>query len=273
MIGLILAAALAAPRTYAGVNVTYQGTKAPAAFLTATQEASDAVHLDVWELDNGKTLRSYDIDMTKVMHMIVVSDDLTDFQHIHPMLHQNGHFTIDVHAKKQGVHHIYVDGIPHATGRTVFRFDVPFGSDAATAMRQLHAPGNSQHAGPYIVTLDTTAIPFGEIATISVKITKNGGKPTDLHPYLGMMSHGVFIGTKDLSYMHGHGMSDQMLDMAGDDCGDSMMQSMPPLPANATIDGQFSFDILAPNAELYDFWLQFIGGNTVYTVPFLITAR
>jgi hypothetical protein len=268
-----LAAVSAAPRTYAGINVTYQGTKAPTAFLTATPEAGDEVHVDVWELDHGKTMRSYDIDMTKLQHMIVVSDDLSDFQHIHPALHQDGHFTIDVHAKKQGVYHIYIDGMPHAIGRTVFRFDVPIGSNAVATMRQLHSPGNSQRAGPYTVTLDTTAVPFGEIATISVKITKNGNEATDLHPYLGMMSHGVFIGTKDLAYMHGHGMSNQMLDMAGDDCGDSMMQSMPPLPANATIGGQFSLDILAPNPEVYDFWLQFIGGNTVYTVPFLIRAR
>jgi hypothetical protein len=273
MIGLILAAALAAPVTYPGVNVVYQGAKAPAAFLAATPEAGGAVHLDVWESDRGKTLRSYDDDMTKLLHMIVVSDDLTDFQHIHPVLQRNGHFTIDVHAKEHGLYHVYIDGIPHETGRTVFRFDVPIGSDTAASARQFHVAGKSRRAGPYTVTLDTTSVPFGEVATISVKITKNGTAATDLHPYLGMMSHGVFIGTKDLAYMHGHGMSDDMVSMAGDDCGDSMMQSMAPLPPDAKIDNEFAFDILAPSGQTYDFWLQFIGGKTLYTVPFLITAR
>jgi hypothetical protein len=261
-------------RTYAGHNVTFSGTKpALEAFLVETPAADGAVHLDVWEVNRGTPIRSYDVDMTKLLHMIVVSDDLADFQHIHPVLHASGHFTIDLHATERELYHVYIDGIPHGVGRQVFRFDIPIGSSAPAAQRHLNAAGASQQAGPYSVTLAPLSVPFGEIATIAVTITKNHSPANDLHPYLGAMAHGVFIGTKDLAYMHGHGMSDQMLDMASGDCGDSMMLSMPPLPANSTIGNTFSFEILAPSGQNYDFWMQFIGGKTLYTVPFLITTR
>jgi hypothetical protein len=272
----VVPALLAAVLTSApivGHNVTYAGTKPIQGFLTATPADGGAVHLDVWETQHGKTLVKYDVDMTKLLHMIVVSDDLTDFQHIHPVLHPDGHFTIDVQPHERGLYHVYIDGMPHGIGREVLRFDVPIGGVAAAASRHLHATGATQTAGPYTITLDPVSVPFGEIATIDVTISKNGKIAGDLHPYLGAMAHGVFIGTRDLSYMHAHGMTDDMLAMAAGDCGDSMMAAMPPLPARSTIGGKFSFEILAPAAQPYDFWLQFIGGDTLYTVPFLVTGR
>lgn len=265
--------AAAPSKVYVGHSVAYTGSKALQAYLIETPLRDGGVHLDLWESDNGVAIRRYDVDMTKLLHTIVVSDDLRDFQHIHPVLHPDGHFTIDVHTHERGLYHVYIDGIPHTVGREVFRFDIPVGSGAAAAAHRLNAPGNAQRAGPYTVTLDTVSVPFGEISTISVTITKDGKIAHDLHPYLGAMAHGVFIGTKDLAYMHGHGMTDQMLSMAEGDCGDSMMLSMPPLPATSTIDGSFSFELLAPSAQPYDFWLQFVGGRTLYTVPFLVTGR
>jgi hypothetical protein len=257
----------------AGHAVVFAGTRPLQAFLAERPAAGHTVHLDVWEVDRGKTVRSYDVTMTKLLHMIVVSDDLADFQHIHPVLHPNGHFTIDLHPLMSQLYHVYVDDMPHGVGREVFRFDVPIGSSSAAPERRLSPAGNVQRAGPYTVTLDTVSVPFGEISTISVTIAKNGRLASDLRPYLGAVAHGVFVGTADLAYMHAHGMSQAMLDMASNDCGDSMMQSMPPLSPHSAVSGQFSFELLAPAAQPYDFWLQFIGGKTLYTVPFLVTAR
>jgi hypothetical protein len=212
--------------------------------------------------------------MTKIMHMIVVSDDLSIFEHVHPVLGADGHLTIDLALPaRAGGYHVYLDGRPSGYGRQIFRFDLPSSTGRAAVTRTIHRGGATVAAGPYTVTLSTTAVPIGEIATVGVTILKNGRPAADLHPYLGVMAHGVFIGTKDLTYMHAHGMSAEMLDMAsGDDCGDAMMASMVPMPPDLNIGHQFEFQILAPVAEPYDFWLQFIGGKTVYTVPFLITT-
>ncbi len=267
------ARAAAATQTITGKNVTYAGTVPMQGFLRVTPGSNGEEHLDFWEVHDGRVVTSYDVDMTKIMHVIVVSDDLTDFRHVHPVLGRDGHLTLDLALpERPGGYHIYADALPAGIGRAVFRFDVPSGQPGLPA-RVLHAAGGTVRVGPYAVTIDPTAVPIGEIATVSVSITKDGRPATDLHPYLGVMAHGVFIGTKDLAYMHAHGMSAQMLDMSSaNDCGDAMMMQMTPMPPDLNIGSQFEFQILAPAEQPYDFWLQFIGGKTLYTAPFLVTT-
>ncbi|HZV76266.1 MAG TPA: hypothetical protein VFF63_00750 [Candidatus Babeliales bacterium] len=259
----------------AGRNITFTGTVPMTAFLRWERGPDGTIAVDEWEVRNGRVVAAYDVDMTKLMHLIVVSDDLTDFQHVHPTLLPNGHFSIQLHAAHpEQAYHIYMDGIPSGAGRHVFRFDLP-AQDGGNVTRQLHPAGSSVNVGPYTVAIDPTSIPFGEIATISVRILKDGRPATDLHPYLGAMAHGVLIGVNDLAYMHAHGMTDQMLAMAAgaSDCGDSMMLAMPPMPPNLTIGNEFEFEILAPSAQDYDFWIQFVGGKTLYTAPLLVTTK
>jgi len=271
MLAMFAALALSTAITYPGHGVLVTGERPIAAFLRATAAARGATHLDVWETAGGRVITAYDLNMTKRLHMVVVSDDLRDFRHIHPILHPDGHFTIDAKLAAHAPYHIYVDADPHALGRQVFRFDL---APASRARARAFYPANGlARAGPYTVRLDTTAVAPGEIATIRIAITKNGAPATDLHPYLGAMAHGVFIGTRDLAYMHGHGMSEQMLAMAANDCGDAMMLAAPPLPPSAIVPSRFVMQVLAPRAQSYDFWLQFTGGTTLYTVPFTITAK
>jgi hypothetical protein len=275
LIVALLPAQAAADQVVTGHDITFAGTVPMTALMRYERAPEGAVRIDVWEIHDGRVVQAYDIDMTKVMHMIVVSDDLTDFQHVHPTLLPNGHFTIEVHlADPAQAYHIYLDGLPHSDGRQVFRFDLPSQSGAPVT-RQLHPAGSSAKVGPYTVTIDPTSVPFGEIATVSVQIFKDDRPANDLHPYLGVMSHGVLIGTKDLAYMHAHGMTDEMLAMmsGASDCGDSMMIAMTPMPPNLNIGNRFEFEILAPSAQAYDFWIQFVGGKTLYTAPLLLTAR
>ena len=273
---LPLAKALAG-EVISGKDIVYPGTTAPmGAFMRADRSPNGTARIDAWEVHGGLVVRSYDIDMTKLMHMIVVSDDLTEFQHVHPALLPNGHFTIELHlAEPAEAYHIYFDALPRGLGRNVFRFDLPAEVGAPTAIRQIHAAGSSVAVGPYLVIIDPTSIPICEIATISVRILKNGRPAKDLHPYLGVMSHGVLIGTKDLAYLHVHGMTAEMLDMSSgaSDCGDSMMMQMTPMPPDLNIGNEFELELLAPSTQDYNLWLQFTGGKTLYTAPLLVTTR
>jgi hypothetical protein len=269
-------AELRADQVVAGRDITFSGTVPMIAYLRWAGGPPGVIRVDAWEIRNGRVIQTYDVDMTKLMHMIVVSDDLTDFQHVHPTLLSNGHLTIELHlARPEEAYHIYMDGVPHGAGRQVFRFDLPSETGDRVTSRYLHPAGSSVNVGPYTVTIDPTSIPIGEIATISVRILKDGRPAKDLHPYLGAMSHGVLIGTKDLAYMHAHGMTEEMLAMASgaSDCGDSMMLAMPPMRPDAVIGNEFEFEILAPTAQDYDFWIQFVGGKTLYTAPLLVTTR
>ena len=243
------------------------------AFARTSLGPNGTVHVDIWEVAAGKTVRGYDIDMTKLAHLIVVTDDLSSFAHVHPVLQPSGHFTIDLALSPRQLYHLYIDDRASGIGRTVFRFDIPM-AGAAVRERVLHAAGNSVKVGPYVLTVDSTALVPGVVTTINVNVTRAGKPATDLHPYLGVMTHGVFIGVTDLAYMHAHGMSTKIMALADtNDCGDAMMMSMPPIPPDTVIDSHFVIQVLAPTAQTYDLWLQFIGGKTLYTAPLLMIAK
>jgi hypothetical protein len=258
-----------------GHVVTSTGSVPVTAYLVERAQSQGQKHLEFWEEANGKVITAYDVDMTKLMHMIVVSDDLTSFQHVHPLLEPNGRFAISIALPQAaGGYHVYVDGMPHGFGRQVFRFDLP-GRETAVATRLVHQTDGTVRVGPYTLEYSPIVVPAGGISDIAVTITRDGRPATDLHPYLGVMAHGVFIGTDDLAYMHVHGMTSEMLAMASgaNDCGDGMMMQMTPMPPTLNIGNKFELEVLPTHDESYDGWLQFIGGNTLYTAPLLLTTR
>lgn len=267
-----LLGASASAATITGEAVLVTGAQPVQAFARTGPGPCGTVHVDMWEVRAGKTVPGYDVDMTKLAHLIVVTDDLRFFSHVHPVLQPGGHFTIDLALRPRELYHLYIDDRASGIGRTVFRFDIPM-AGAVVRKRVLHAAGNSVKVGPYVLAVDSTVLVPGVVTTINVNVTRNGKPATDLHPYLGVMTHGVFIGVNDLAYMHAHGMSVQTMALANtNDCGDAMMMSMPPIPPNTVIASHFVIQVLAPSAQKYDLWLQFIGGKTLYTAPLLMTA-
>ena len=91
-----LPAALRASETVEGRDVTVGQSVAMSAFLRYDRGVDGTTHVEMWEMRAGRQVQSYDIDMTKIMHLIAVSDDLSDFQHVHPILLADGHFAIDL---------------------------------------------------------------------------------------------------------------------------------------------------------------------------------
>lgn len=270
----MLAEAALSAALYRGVTVLQTGLKPVNGILSVEPRYGLRRHLSFHEQAAGSTLVRFDDDMTKKQHMVVVSDDLQYFAHVHPTLHTNGTFTIDYTFPKAGFYHIYMDGIPNAWGRQVFRFDVPIDSRAIEAQRIAHRTAGSVDVGPYRVTLDQTLVPVDQVTLISVRITKGGRDATDLHPYLGTNAHGLIVGLDDLAYVHAHAMGSDMIAMANAaDCGDSIMQTMMPLPDSANVPARMQFYVLLPHPQRYDLWLQFRGGTTRYTAPLLLTAR
>ncbi|HEY8296618.1 MAG TPA: hypothetical protein VIG32_01160 [Candidatus Baltobacteraceae bacterium] len=252
------------------------GSPAIRAHLIAKPERDPlVVNLNEVARDGTRVVRAYDWDMTKRVHLIVVSDDLHAFMHVHPVLGADGHFRLRLRLPHAGLYHLYYDGVAHGLGRQIFRFDLPVARPAvALAARPLAPTSNLVRAGPYTVRISRLTIPVGEPALFHVEIRKNGKLATGLHPYLGAMGHGVLIGAADLSYLHVHAMDAMMMEMMGtDDCGDAVMSMMAPIPPDAPVSPKLQFLIAAPRAGAYKFWLQFRGGERNYVASWTLTAR
>jgi hypothetical protein len=217
---------------------------------------------------DGKPILAYEIDMQKLMHMVVVRDDFATFAHLHPAFDmKTGTFRQSFTKDPNHRYYVYADTTPQDVGQQVFRFTLDGSDAAASAMRPNDRSEPSVSAGPYTVTLGTTSLPAGSAQRLNVTILKDGKPADDLGAYLGAAAHCVFINTQSLAYIHVHpsvrgaGMvmnmnSDAKMEMSGGPAGPLLEMSLPGLPSG-----------------LYKLWVQFRGGDKVYTAPFTLRAR
>jgi hypothetical protein len=257
----------AAPQN--GTYALQDGKAHVRAYLEATPIAGDPLrqHLELWmtRTDATQPLHRYAVDMTKLLHLIVVSDDLAIYLHVHPTLGADGRFRIDQALPAPALYHVYADGNPEDGGHQAFRFELLTPGGAAVPKRLLPPGVRSSSAGPYTATLSGTTVPAGRAATLRVTIKRQGRPAADLHPYLGAAAHAVFIEAKDLTYVHAHPMNPAMAGMPG--------MEMPALPDDAKVAPEVRLPVLLRERGDYKLWLEFRGGDRVYTVPFAITAR
>ena len=225
-------------------------------------------HIESFMTKRGgnEPLRDYDVDMTKLLHTIVVSDDFKTFIHIHPEQQRDGRFTIDQALPAPGVYHIYTDGQPKGFGQQVFRYEVSLGSAAAS--RDLSERSTTATAGPYTVTLSTNVLSSTKESMIVVHVRRNGKPAKDLHPYLGALAHAVFLNARDLTYVHVHPMALSSR-MSGMDMG-SMAMDAPKVTDPSAPDMMLHVELR--EAGTYKLWLQFRGGSQLYVAPFVLTA-
>ena len=238
-------------------------------FLKASPGATPLEQkLDVWmTLPNSPApIRQYQVEMTKKLHMIIVSDDFKTFMHVHPSLNSSGHFLITQTFPAAGTYLVYADTLPNDLNHQVFRFKLDVGHASAPAARNLPNTGMGVQAGPYEVDLSTVRIHAGRMEMVDISVLKDGQPAKDLHPYLGAPAHAVFLNAKDLSYVHVHPMASDMMDM-------DMSKPMPELPDNASVSGDMMLHIALREAGTYKLWLQFRGANDkLYIAEFTVLA-
>jgi len=85
------------------------GVARTAGFFEAAPGARPgAWKFDFWmtPLNGGAPIRAYALDMTKLLHVIIVSDDFKTFFHVHPKFLASGHFVLDQPLPRPGIYHI-----------------------------------------------------------------------------------------------------------------------------------------------------------------------
>ena len=224
----------------------------------------------------GSIVRRYDVDMTKLLHLVIVSDDFKTFLHVHPRLGSDGHFTLAQRFPRPALYHAYADTSPHGLGHQVFRFDLPVGGGRLAEARALLPTGPRVRAGPYTVVLDRVRLRAGADNRVVVRVLAGKAAAPDLHPYLGALAHAVLVSGATLSYVHVHPTALQddaaargggMADMPGMD-----MSAMSALATGTHVDPNMVLHVGVGRPGPYKLWLQFLGGERVYVAPFVLVA-
>ena len=140
----------------------------------------------------GQTVRDFDVEHTKRMHVIVVRRDMTGFQHVHPTQRADGSWSVPVTLDDAGAYRVFADFSvdetrAHARRRPVGRRRRP--RDAAPAAGR-RASRSTASRSPR--------------ATTSASRSPATASPCAIQDYLGAKGHLVALREGDLAFLHVH---------------------------------------------------------------------
>ncbi|MCT7656897.1 hypothetical protein [Mycobacterium deserti] len=242
-------AAPVAPELPGGLQSTQGGYTLDLTKPVTVAAAKAPLHFRIVDAQGAPVTR-YTENHEKLLHLVVVRNDLSRFQHVHPILHTDGTWSVSTDLSRAGDYRVFADFIPA-------------GGPALTLGTNLHVAGQynpqplpaqapSAEVDGYTVALRGTP-KTGESSLLTLSVSRDGRPVTDLQPYLGAYGHLVALRAADLAYLHVH--------PAGEP-GDGKTPSGPDIGFHTTF----------PSAGDYRLYLDFQHGDVVRTAEFTVTV-
>jgi len=183
----------------------------------------------------GRTVRDFDVEHTKRMHVIVVRRDMTGFQHLHPRQQPDGTWTVPLRLERAGSYRVFADFARRGEAHTLAGDLTVDGDFRATP---LPAPAPVAETDGLQVRLEQGAGRAGVESGLRFTVTRDG-RPVAVEDYLGAKGHLVALREGDLAFLHVH-------------------------PDERSL----RFEATFPTAGRYRLFLQFRAEGRVHTVAF-----
>ncbi len=177
-----------------GLAVSEHGLRLDLA--TRTAQAGKPFTLAFRIVDADGTVRGFDVEHTKRLHLVVVRRDLTGFQHLHPEQQADGSWSQVVTLAEPGSYRVLADFVHDGKAYTLAD-DVSVDGDVRS--RPLPAPADHVDTDGFRVTRDGLAF----------TVTR-GGQAVALQDYLGAKGHLVALREGDLAFLHVHPEQDRL---------------------------------------------------------------
>jgi heavy metal-binding protein len=216
---------------------------------------------------NPKTneqVKQFQVMHEKLFHLFIVSQDLAEFQHIHPDLQPDGSFTIETTLERAGRYKVYsdiypADGVPQVLQASLKTAGAS--SDLFLAEPKLESDRSLSKTADGMkieLKLEPVEVIAGRPTTLKYHITDavTGTPVKDITPYLGAWGHTLILSADQSDYVHSH--PEEQVDSAD----------------RAKLRGgpNVTFQALFPRPGLYRIWTQFLRGDTLTTVSFTVRA-
>jgi uncharacterized membrane protein len=205
----------------------------------------------------GEMLHDLLVVHEHLLHLIIVSEDLSFFDHVHPVRQSDGSFTIDYKFPHGGPYLLFADITPPGERSQVFRMPVTATGEDPPAAKVDLSPTLAREVGPYHVEMivqPRTLVAERE-TQLAFRLELDGKPVTDLSPYIGAMGHCVIISEDTQWYLHSH---PQQFTMA--------------LPANARGGPEVSFHTMFPKPGRYKVWGQFNRDGKIIVADFVVNV-
>ena len=214
----------------------------------------------------GDQVKDFYVTHEKLFHLFIVSQDLSEFQHIHPVLERDGSFTIESVLPRAGNYKIYSDIYPNEGAPQVLQQNLTtagYSSDLV-ATRPHITPDSS-----LVKTVDGMKIELkiepaniiaGQPVALKYHLTdaKTEQPVRDLVPYLGAWGHTLTLSEDQSDYVHSH-----------------PEEMVPDTPDKSKLRGgpDATFNAFFPRPGNYRIWTQFQRGDVLTTVSFTVRAE
>lgn len=240
--------------------------------------------LQIVEEKSGTPLTDFQVAHDKLLHLVVVSKDLSWFNHLHPEHRGNGVFEIKTTVPRAGDYRIFADYTPQGSGHEVAQhsFSVagrdPLPTQArltpdqmrgAWMVRQAKTHGEgvapAANASEYEIALMPmpAQLEANQEVMLHFQVRDKTGKPVSaLQPYLGAKGHLVILSGDGERYLHAHAVADSHSDHLPHPGHEDHAPSTP--PSDVMFHAAFS------NDGIYKVWGQFKHNNRIITAPFVL---
>lgn len=202
----------------------------------------------------GKSIDKFDTFQEKLMHLIIVRDDLATYDHIHPTYKGNGRFEVSANFASPGNYSLFSDYKPSGQQETVSLMQVKI-PGSIPLPKNLEKFEKIKVLSNTKVNLNVAAkdIQAGKEVTLNfdIKDAANNQAVKDLQPYLGERGHLVILKSSSpltvSDYIHAHAVKN-------------------------SADGQIEFITSFPQPGTYKLWMQFQRNGKVDTADFWVNV-
>ena len=194
------------------------------------------------------------------MHVVVLSRDLADFEHVHPEPMGAGLYRLDHAFPRPGKYWVFADHTPPGQPQTISRFEVTVEgvAEPPKAIRPT-TKGTSELSGLTVVLNTRAPLETGR----DVHLQFNIGS-TDLEPYLGSWGHIMIASWDGADFIHAHPIEEDAPLSSPTDFWSHSHGA--PGPSPELIETVTGFN----RPGLYKIWLQVQRRGTVLTFPWVV---
>jgi hypothetical protein len=229
----------------------------------ARRKKPGTIGLTLRVTDRGALLREFEPVHERLLHLFVVSSDLSHFDHVHPELGADGVFRIELAVPRSGLYRLVADfypkgGVPQTVQRTVV---TPGYAGVLFPDPPVLVPDAREKmtAGLQVV-LDAAPFVAGREVTLTFRcLDAVTSGPADLEPFLGAPGHLLVMSADLVDAIHSH----------PEGTGDLGLVPGP----QSLVPTLVSFSLRFPRPGQYRIWLQVKRRGQVITAPFTVEVK
>ncbi len=228
--------------------------------------------------DKGEIVKDLPIVHEKPMHLLIVSEDLAEFYHIHPEPQADGAYKVPITFPNGGNFKIYADYTPKDSPQVVENYSLKVsGNERAKVELKVDEKSEKTVDGIKVMMKPDAELIAGKELMLNFTVfDEKTNKPVaDLEKYLGEYAHFVIISQDLKQFVHAHPMSkmsdskekvDESKPHSHDDKSESKDMKM---ASSAEVSAHTTF----PQSGLFKVFAQFQRGGKIITVPFVVNVK